>query len=191
MRARMKKNACSIFCSSSRNDLPSRSIPLPHDYDINKRALILQRLTKRIVAHKSIAYDPHTGKTLGVRIPPNIANRLRTQKQSHNIKSYRHTVMIAMKLGLEQLELTNGSPNPIKPIHILPPAHPITLEPIKIPKSDPPPTFDHPIYEHDPEDTDGTTEPIAFDTQSPAFEDMEPEEIDAVTMPTNVADLFK
>lgn len=70
----------------------------------------LALLVKRIVEIKRVGYDVKAGRTIGLVVPDEIRGRLEHMRISHHIRSYRHTVLVALRLGLVELERAGESP---------------------------------------------------------------------------------
>ena len=93
-------------------DLPNALVdpPLVFLKDMRRRQQELVELVKRIVEIKRPAYDPKGGRTIGLVVPDDIRERLELMKAAHHVRSYRHTVLVAVRLGLVELERAQTSP---------------------------------------------------------------------------------
>ena len=78
--------------------------------DIRRRQTERVELVKRIVEIKRPAYDPKGGRTIGLVVPDDIRERLEIMRGTHHVRSYRHTVLVAVRLGLVELERAQTSP---------------------------------------------------------------------------------
>lgn len=77
---------------------------------MRRRQQELVELVKRIVEVKRPAYDPKGGRTIGLVVPDDIRERLELMRAAHHVRSYRHTVLVAVRMGLVELERAGRSP---------------------------------------------------------------------------------
>ncbi len=78
--------------------------------DLRRKHRGLVALVKRIIELKRLGYDPRGGRTIGLVVPDEIRERIEIQRGKHYIRSYRATVLVAVCLGLVELERSGGSP---------------------------------------------------------------------------------